>query len=83
MWAGLRQSPKPDVRIDGIALKYLSIGEGENLFIATVANHGNGVAEIARTEVHATVDGSPVKASIGAIDVAGTLAAGAQARSYG
>ena len=75
-WAAWRQTPKPDARIDGVALKYMSIGEGENLFIATVTNHGNAVAEIARTEVHATVDGSPVKASIGAIDVAGTLAAG-------
>ncbi|WP_416402116.1 hypothetical protein [Alicycliphilus denitrificans] len=77
VWAGLRQSPKSDVRIDGVALKYLSIGEGENLFIATVTNHGSAVAEIARTEVRATVEGSPMKASIGAMDVAGTLAAGA------
>ena len=76
-WAAWRQTPKPDVRIDGVALKWNAIGEGENLFIATVTNHGNAVAEIARTEVHATVDGSPVKASIGDIDVAGTLAAGA------
>jgi len=77
-WAAWRQTPKPDVRIDGVALKWNAIGEGENLFIATVTNHGNAVAEIARTEVHATVDGSPVKASIGDIDVAGTLAAGAR-----
>ena len=35
------------------------------------------MAEIARAEVHATVDGSTVKASIGAMDVAGTIAAGA------
>lgn len=75
--AAWRQTPKPDVRIDGVALKWNAIGEGENLFIATVTNHGNAVAEIARTEVHATVDGAPVKASIGDIDVAGTLAAGA------
>ena len=77
VWAGLRQSPKPDVRINGVALKYLAIGEGENLFIATVTNHGNAVTEIARTEVHATVGDSPVKASIGAMDVAGTIAVGA------
>ncbi|WP_298436232.1 hypothetical protein [Ottowia sp.] len=76
VWAGLRQSPRPDVRIDGVALKYLSIGEGENLFIATVTNHGSAVAEIARTEVRATIEGVPMKASIGAMDVAGTLAAG-------
>lgn len=77
VWAALRQSPKPEVRIDGVALKYLSIGEGENLFIATVTNHGNAVTEIARTEVHATVEGTPVNANIGAMDVVGTLAAGA------
>lgn len=76
-WAAWRQTPKPDVRIDGVALKYMSIGEGENLFIATVTNHGSAVAEIARTEVRATVEGVPMKASIGAMDVAGTLAAGA------
>jgi hypothetical protein len=76
-WAAWRQTPKPDARIDGVALKYMSIGEGKNLFIATATNHGNAVAEIARTEVHATVDGFPVKGSIGAMDVVGTLAAGA------
>ena len=77
-WAAWRQTPKPDTRIDGVALKWESIYDGdENLFVATVTNHGNAVADIARTEVHATVDGSTVKASIGAIDVAGTLSAGA------
>lgn len=75
-WVAWRQTPKPDARIDGIALKYMSIGDGENLFIATVTNHGNAVAEIARTEVCATVDDFPLKASIGATDVAGILAAG-------
>ena len=76
IWTVVRQTPKPDVRVDGIALKYLSIGEG-NLYICTVTNHGTAVAGIARTEVHAKVDGSSVKASIGAKDVAGALAAGA------
>ena len=76
-WAAWRQTPKPDVRIDGVARKYLSIGEGENLFVATVTNHGNAVADIARTEVRATVDGSPARATIGAMDVTGIIAAGA------
>ncbi len=76
-WAAWRQTPKPDARIDGVALRYMSISDGDNLFIATITNHGNAVTEIARTEVHATVDGLPVKAGIGAMDVAGTIAAGA------
>ena len=77
-WAAWRQTPKSDARIDGVALKWDALCDGDNLFIATVTNHGNAVAELARTEVHATVDGSPVKAGIGAIDVAGTLAVGAK-----
>lgn len=77
IWAGLRQAPKSDVRVDGVALKWNALCDGDNLFIATVTNHGNALAEIVGTGVHATVDGSPVKASIGAMDVAGTLAAGA------
>lgn len=76
IWAGFRQAPKSDVRIDGVALKWNALCDGDNLFIATVTNHGNAVAEIARTEVHATVDDSPVKANIGDMDVAGIIAAG-------
>ena len=76
-WAAWRQTPKPDTRIDGLKLRYMAIGSGDNVFIATAANHGNAVAEIARTEVHATVEGTPVNANIGAMNVAGTLAAGA------
>lgn len=76
-WAAWKQTPKPDTRIDGIALQFSAIGEGENLFIATVTNHGNAVAEITRTEVHAMVDNLPAKACVGDMNVAGTLAAGA------
>ncbi|WP_347484496.1 hypothetical protein ABFV80_002273 [Vandammella animalimorsus] len=77
-WAAKRQAPKPDIRIDALALGYYgAISSGDNAFIATVTNHGGAVAEIARTEVHAVVDGSSVEASVGPIDVAGTLAAGA------
>jgi hypothetical protein len=76
IWAGLRQTPKPDIRIDGIALKWTAIGD-ENLFIAKVTNHGNAVGEIARTEVQAMVGGFRVKASIGDMDVVGIIAAGA------
>lgn len=75
-WAAWRQTPKPDARIDEMTLKWNALCDGDNLFIAKITNHGNAVAEIARTEVHATVDGSTVKARIGAIDVAGTLTAG-------
>ena len=77
IWAGLRQGSKSDVRIDGIALKWRALFDGDNLFIATITNHGNAVADIARTEVHATADGLPIKANIGDMDVAGMLAAGA------
>jgi hypothetical protein len=81
-WAAWRQTPKPDVRIDGVALKWPAIGEGDNLFIATVTNHGSAVAEIARTEVRATIEDSLMKASIGAMVLPGRLQQG-QARSYG
>lgn len=63
--------------LTGGALKYKALYDGDNLFIATVPNHGNAVAGITRTELSAKVDDSPVMASIGAMDVAGTLAAGA------
>lgn len=75
IWAGLRQTPKHNVRVDGIALKYMSIGES-NLFICTITNHGTAVGEIARAEVDATVDGSFVAANIGAINVRGSIGAG-------
>lgn len=76
IWAGLRQTPKPDVRIDGLALMYLSLGDGGNTFIAKITNYGSAVGEIVRTEVQATIDGSPVTAKIGGKDVAGTIATG-------
>lgn len=76
-WAAWRQTPKQDTRVDGVALQYSAICNGENLFIATVTNHGTAVAEIARTEIHAMVDNLPAKACIGAKNVAGILAAGA------
>jgi hypothetical protein len=34
IWAGLRKGPKSDVRIDGVALMYLSLDEGDNTFKA-------------------------------------------------
>ena len=75
-WAAWRQTPKPDMRIDGVALMYSSLGDGDNTFIAKVSNHGSAVGEIFRTEVQATVDGSPLTAKIGGKDVAGTIATG-------
>ena len=75
-WAAWRQTPKPDMRIDGVALRYSSIADGDNTFIAKITNHGSAVGEIVRTEVQATVDGSPVTAKIGGKDVTGTLATG-------
>jgi len=74
IWAGLRQGAKSDVRIDGIALMYLSLNDGDNTFKAKITNHGNAVGEIARTEVQATLDGSALTAKIGGRDVAGTIA---------
>ncbi len=74
IWAGLRQGPKSDVRIDGVALMYLSLYDGDNTFKAKVTNHGSAVGEVARTEVQATLDGSALTAKIGGKDVAGTIA---------
>ncbi len=74
IWAGLRQGPKSDVRIDGVALMYLSLNDGANTFKAKITNHGNAVGEIARTEVQATLDGLALTAKIGGKDVAGTIA---------
>lgn len=74
IWAGLRQGPKSDVRIDGVALMYLSLYDGDNTFKAKITNHGNAVGEIAQTEVQATLDGSALTAKIGGKDVAGTIA---------
>lgn len=75
-WNARRQAPKPDVRIDEVKLMALSIGEGENTFIAKVTNHGNAVADILSTEVKVTIDNVPIEASIGARHARGTLAAG-------
>ena len=50
--------------------------DGDNDFIAKITNHGSAVGEIVRTEVQATVDGSPVTVKIGDKDVVGTLAMG-------
>ena len=55
---------------------YVSLNDGDNMFKAKITNHGSAVGEIVRTEVQATVDGSPVTAKIGGKDVAGTLATG-------
>lgn len=74
IWAGLRQGPKSDVRIDGIALMYLSLNDGDNTFKVKITNHGNAVGEITRTEVQATLDGSALTAKIGGRDAAGTIA---------
>ncbi|MET4574976.1 hypothetical protein [Ottowia thiooxydans] len=74
IWAGLRQGPKADVRIDGVVLMYLSLNDGDNTFKARITNHGSAIGEIARTEVQATLDGSALTAKIGGKDVVGTIA---------
>ena len=73
-WAAWRQTPKPDVRIDEVALMYLALNDGDNTFKAKITNHGSAVGEIARTEVQATLDGAALTAKIGGKDVAGTIA---------
>ena len=75
-WAAWRQTPKPDIRIDGVALMCAALNDGDNTFIAKVTNHGSAVGEIVRTEVQATVDGSALTARIGGKDAAGTIAIG-------
>lgn len=75
-WAAWRQTPKPIIRIDGLALMYLCLSDGDNTFKAKITNHGSALGEIVRTEVQATVDGSPVKSKIGGKDVAGIIAMG-------
>ena len=73
-WAAWRQTPKPDVRIDEVALMYLALNDGDNTFKAKITNHGSAVGEIARTEVQATLDGAALTAKIGGKAVAGTIA---------
>lgn len=74
IWAGLRQGPKADLRVDGVALLYLSLYDGDNTFKAKITNHGSAVGEITRTEVQATLDGVDLTAKIGGKDVAGIIA---------
>ena len=45
-WAAWRQTPKPDVRIDGVALMYVSLNDGDNTFKAKITNHGSAVVRL-------------------------------------